>query len=62
MITFSEEALKVCEHTFFQEIQTKSSVTCNLPVQLQLGFLEGKGQGSKLWEGANQYQTKKIRI
>ena len=52
----------MCEHTFFQEIQTKSSVTCNLPVQLQLGFLEGKGQGSKLWEGANQYQTKKIRI
>ena len=34
-ITSSEEALKVCEHNFIQEILAKSSVTCNLPVRLQ---------------------------
>ena len=32
-ITSSEEAFKVCEHTFFQEIKAESSVTCNLHVQ-----------------------------
>ena len=31
-ITSSEEAWKVCEHNFFQEIQEANSVTCNLPV------------------------------
>ena len=30
-----EEALKVCEHNFIQEILAKSKVTCNLPVQLR---------------------------
>ena len=34
-ITSSEEALKVCEHNFFHEMQAKSSVTCNLPAQLR---------------------------
>ena len=34
-ITFSGEALKVCEHDFFQEVWAKSSVTCNLPDQIQ---------------------------
>ena len=35
-ITSFEEALKVYEHNFFQEIQAESSFTCNLPVQLRL--------------------------
>ena len=34
-INSSEEALKVCEHNFLQEIKTKSIVTCHLPVQLR---------------------------
>ena len=34
-ITSSEEAFKVCEQHFNQEIQTKTSVTCNLSVQLR---------------------------
>ena len=41
-ITSFEEALKVCEHNFFQEIQVESRVACNLPVQLrfiQVNFL-----------------------
>ena len=33
--TSSEEALKVREHNFFQEIYTESTVTCYLPVQLR---------------------------
>ena len=33
--TSSKEALKVCKQSFFQEIWAKSSVTCNLPVQLR---------------------------
>ena len=28
-ITSSEEALKVCKHSFFLEIKVKGSVTCN---------------------------------
>ena len=35
-IASSEDALKLCEHNFSQEIHTKSSVPCNLPVQLWL--------------------------
>ena len=38
IITPCKEALKVCEHIFFQEIGAESSVTCNLPVQLR--FIE----------------------
>ena len=41
-ITSSEEVLKVCEHNFFEEIQVKSSVTCNLVAQfrfIQVNFL-----------------------
>ena len=34
-ITSSKEVLKVCEHNFFHEIEAKSSVTCNLPIQLR---------------------------
>ena len=34
-ISSSKEALKVCKQNFFQEIWAKSSVTCNLPVQLR---------------------------
>ena len=34
-ITSPEEALKVYEHSFFQEIQAESSITCILPVQLR---------------------------
>ena len=33
LIISSDEALEVCWHTFCQKISTKSSVTCNLPVQ-----------------------------
>ena len=35
IITPCKEALKVCEHIFFQEIGAESSVTYNLPVQLR---------------------------
>lgn len=35
-ITSSEEALKLCENSFCEVIQTKSSVTCVLPVHLRL--------------------------
>ena len=41
-IKSSEEALKVCQHTFFQKLKANSSVTCNLLVQLwfiQVNFL-----------------------
>ena len=34
-ITSSEKAFKVRKHSFFQEIQAKSSFTCNLPDQLR---------------------------
>ena len=33
-ITSSKEALKMWEQNAFQEIQAKSGVTCNIPVQL----------------------------
>ena len=38
-ITSSKEALKVWEHNFYQEMQTKSSITCNLSVQLQFAWV-----------------------
>ena len=34
-ITSSEEAFKVFKQNFFQEINAKSRVNCNLPVQLR---------------------------
>ena len=34
-VTSSEQVLKLYEYTFFQEIQVKSCVVFNLPVQLQ---------------------------
>ena len=33
-ITFSEEALEICEHTFFQKKLAKSSVTCKILIYL----------------------------
>ena len=33
-IASSEDALKLCEHNFSQEIHTECSVPCNLSVQL----------------------------
>ena len=34
-VTSSEEALKLCKHFLFQEMQRESSVTRVLPIQLQ---------------------------
>ena len=33
--TFPEEALKVSQHNFFQEVLAETIVTCNLPGQLR---------------------------
>ena len=37
-ITSSEVALKLCQHSFFQEMETKTNVTFILPDQLQFIF------------------------